>query len=349
MFYSTIHLTRGYNRTVLFDALRSLIHYIPNELMNYFEENDFRNLEETKIKHNWLEFFYKNDLFLNTENWEKDCFPKFELDFKVHKEITHVIIELSEIILKNMAKLSIFPCDCHFYFIINELYKDNSTLFDFINNHESDVVEFGINDKTILTDSEFVFQLEKIKKFVIINILFAIDIEFKSLFSSNKSNIFLKSKNDLPITLSKGLRHFIEAHENHTYFSRKVFINRKGEIKNSFNSMIKPAKINKINKIDDILMLEGFKQYWNIKKSNTDVCKDCEIRFACVDNRLPKKRNRNEWYHEFECGYNPYISKMSNEEGYKTLSECGVISNENEFSIDHEKIAKINAELWPEE
>ena len=36
------------------------------------------------------------------------------------------------------------------------------------------------------------------------------------------------------------------------------------------------------------------------------------------------------------------------EEGYRTLAECGVVSNAEGFSIDHERIAAINAELWGE-
>ena len=69
----------------------------------------------------------------------------------------------------------------------------------------------------------------------------------------------------------------------------------------------------------------------------------------CVDNRLPYKRKENEWFHKIECKYNPYIAKWEGEEGYQTLEECGVLSNEKGFSIDHEKIAKINAVLWDEE
>jgi hypothetical protein len=90
-------------------------------------------------------------------------------------------------------------------------------------------------------------------------------------------------------------------------------------------------------------------QIRNATKDKTQVCCDCEFRNICNDTRRPKYQKRNLWFHETECNYNPYISKWEDEEGYRTLGECGVISNEHEFSIDHEKIAKINAELWPEE
>ncbi len=69
----------------------------------------------------------------------------------------------------------------------------------------------------------------------------------------------------------------------------------------------------------------------------------------CVDNRLPYQRKDGSWYHKTECNYNPYICKWKDEEGYQAFEEIGVISNENGFSINHEKIAAINKILWEEE
>lgn len=74
---------------------------------------------------------------------------------------------------------------------------------------------------------------------------------------------------------------------------------------------------------------------------------DCEFQNICTDNRLPKRRSGNgSWYNIYECNYNPYIAKWKGEEGYRTLAECGVNSDENGFSKNHERIAKINEELW---
>jgi len=85
---------------------------------------------------------------------------------------------------------------------------------------------------------------------------------------------------------------------------------------------------------------------WFIHKDLIDVCKDCEYRHMCVDSRLPNQRKDESSYHEEECSYNPYICKWKGEEGYKTLEECGVISNDQGFSIDHDKIASLNEKLW---
>lgn len=90
-----------------------------------------------------------------------------------------------------------------------------------------------------------------------------------------------------------------------------------------------------------------YPEIWKSPKEKTDICHNCEFHNVCIDNRLPKKRESDGlWYHTTECNYNPYIAKWKGEEGYRTLAECGVKSDETGFSIDHEHIAKINEELW---
>jgi radical SAM protein with 4Fe4S-binding SPASM domain len=145
---------------------------------------------------------------------------------------------------------------------------------------------------------------------------------------------------------------FSESQAHHTYFNRKLYIGPNGEIKNAPEC---PETFGYIQDLESpeqlkaIVQTPEFQKYWFVHKEITDVCKDCEFRHMCVDNRLPHQRTENEWYHKTECNYNPYIAKWQGEEGYRTLAECGVISNENGFSIDHEKIAEINKELWGED
>ncbi len=145
---------------------------------------------------------------------------------------------------------------------------------------------------------------------------------------------------------------FSESQEYNTYFNRKLVIGFNGEIKNAIECNETFGNIKEIKNIDqlrEIILSAEFQVHWKVHKELCDVCKDCEFRHMCVDNRLPHKRKENEWYHKIECNYNPYIAKWEGEEGYRTLAECGVISNQNEFSIDHENIALINKELWGED
>lgn len=135
------------------------------------------------------------------------------------------------------------------------------------------------------------------------------------------------------------------------FFHKKLFVNENGEIQTGENPDKTIGVIGKIglDSLEEIVLETNGTGLGIIQKDQISVCKDCEFRYICVDNRTPISRSKNDYFFESECPYNPYITKWSHEEGYLTLSECGVISNENEFSIDHNRIAEINFKLWSDE
>ena len=59
---------------------------------------------------------------------------------------------------------------------------------------------------------------------------------------------------------------------------------------------------------------------------------------CCIDNRTPYQRSEKEWYHKEPCNYNPYLAKWEHEEGFVSLADCGVVSNAEGFSIDHNRV-----------
>ena len=143
---------------------------------------------------------------------------------------------------------------------------------------------------------------------------------------------------------------FTEAHSRHAYFNQKMHIDRGGAIGAA------PGVEQRFGDLDDVgpkemLAIIGdpaFQRCWHVTKDKTDVCSSCEFRYMCIDSRHPLERLGDQWFHAAECNYNPYICKWKGEEGYRTLVECGVVSNAKGFSIDHDRIAAINAELWGE-
>ena len=82
-----------------------------------------------------------------------------------------------------------------------------------------------------------------------------------------------------------------------------------------------------IVKLNEIITSNEFQKFWNVHKDVCDVCKDCEFKYMCVDNRIPQKKNEKEWFHTTECNYNPYIAKWKEEKGYITIKELGSTSN----------------------
>lgn len=153
-----------------------------------------------------------------------------------------------------------------------------------------------------------------------------------------------------PAYFKSNITLYTESLNRHTFFNAKLFIRSNGDILNAPNTAFVVGNVHSTAK-GEFRKLVGhpeLTQWWSVTKDETDVCKDCEFRNMCVDSRPIQTRNASEYYHTSECNYNPYICKWKGEEGYRTLAECGVISNAEGFTIDHDRIATINAELWGE-
>lgn len=141
---------------------------------------------------------------------------------------------------------------------------------------------------------------------------------------------------------------FTESQKHHTYFNRKIYIAKNGDIKNAPESkeIIGNINSNSTDELMEAIKVESNQRYWYVSKDLCDVCKHCEYRYMCMDNRVPYQRKDGGWYHKEECNYNPYISKWKGDKKYKSLSECGVTSDRYCFFIDYLKVEQINKEIW---
>jgi len=144
-------------------------------------------------------------------------------------------------------------------------------------------------------------------------------------------------------------RLYNESQHHNTFANRKLHVAETGTFGNT------PTSLDRwrfqgvdLSHIPGIISSDQFRSQWDIPKNGIDVCRDCEHRHMCVDPILTMQRPDGSCFRPKECAYNPYICKWKGEEGYRTLAECGVVSNADGFSIDHERIAAINAELWGE-
>jgi radical SAM protein with 4Fe4S-binding SPASM domain len=189
---------------------------------------------------------------------------------------------------------------------------------------------------------DLIMDLKINKKLFVLNSPFEKNFEDTMFFTlKEKEYNYLKSKTEFASNISL----FSESQNYHTYFNRKLYIGPTGEIKNAPETEQVFGYIQDIteDELKEIISSPHFQKYWFVHKGLIDVCKECEFRHMCVDNRVPIERKSNEWYNSLECNYNPYIGKWEGEEGYLSLADCGVISNEKEFIIDHEKVRKINS------
>lgn len=242
---------------------------------------------------------------------------------------------------------------CKFIVIIFEGFvtiEDLTILFNTVNKYNIHEVTLLLNYSDELYSDDFadvVLSSNRFKSIIIFNSPFDKNLENYIYYyrRQRNTNKFNKSYSEFVPNIEL----YAESLNYHSYFNKKLFIDTKGEIKNAPESSEMFGLINDYKSSEDLIRVidsKEFQRYWHVKKDKCDICKDCEYRYMCVDNRLPYYRSNGEWYHKIECNYNPYICKWESEKAYKTLKECGVISSENGFSINYKKIETINEELW---
>ena len=61
-----------------------------------------------------------------------------------------------------------------------------------------------------------------------------------------------------------------------------------------------------------IINQKDFLKIWKLKKDNISVCKECEFRYICPDNRVPILNKRSNTYaHKTKCNYDPKTTKWN--------------------------------------
>jgi radical SAM protein with 4Fe4S-binding SPASM domain len=139
-------------------------------------------------------------------------------------------------------------------------------------------------------------------------------------------------------------RFVMEAMDNNPYFYNKLYVDVNGDIYHT--PEIKQVVLSNLYLLNIKQLKKEITNFINnsvncIAKDKILICKDCELRFCCMDNRLVVK-NGDYYMYENPCIYNPYIAKWAGEEGFFPIKECGTYSTETGFIPDIEKIAAIN-------
>ena len=138
---------------------------------------------------------------------------------------------------------------------------------------------------------------------------------------------------------------FYENNKHNAFYNRTIFI-QNGNICNYAWNYKKVMKFLDYD-LSKIELDSYFTQLWDVSKNNIVVCKDCEYRNICIDNRIPIIQETHICF-EVECPYNPYIAKWQGEEGYVPVEECGTYTKEKGFVVNKQKVNKLNKQVWGE-
>jgi SPASM domain peptide maturase of grasp-with-spasm system len=362
---------KGYKRGCIYDLNRRSFLYVPNSLIDFLYENEgksrqvilnsYSNNDLSTINEYFI-FFENNDIIFWIKKELFSNFPKVDLHWDYPSIISNAIIDIHSIdeynIPKTLLKLqklgcnhiqirSYMPLRMEQFTSMLESFSDSSFLSIEIitkftsKNSLNEIKLFLRNEKRI---KALIFHSSK--KNVIIN-----ERELNSMGNLVFTKQIINTPNDCHNNsvdyMNVMMEHYTEAQSFHTYFNRKVAIDSDGNIKNCTSQIISFGNVDK-HDLETIVSKKEFQKLWFVNKDQTMICKDCEYRYMCTDSRVPVKVGPKLWKHNQECNYNPYIAKWKGEEGYLSLSECGVTVNEIEIKIENEKLEAINFEIWGE-
>lgn len=319
---------KGKNRSLIFDIQRNNYVEIPNDLYEILVNHKGKTIEKINtfyknqyndIINDYFQILFENEFVFFTK--KPYLFPELDFEWFEPFELTHAIIDFGsyshelEVILKQLSNLNCKFLEIRFYHDVDleYLYYIDSVLEKIKSNTIG--VEFVIKKNKKYKLEEYDFFLQNNKRIYSITLNSSED-NFIQKFQNNKriigTRINIESEKSCGIIkddlFSINTKTFSESMHYNSCLNRKISIDQDGNIKNC-PSMPQSFGNIKDTTLEEALNHPDFKKYWNIKKDDIEVCKDCEFRYVCTDCRAYIEEPENMYSKPLKCGYNPYTNQ----------------------------------------
>jgi hypothetical protein len=347
LLHANCFFTKGFLRSCIFDLDRGNYYFVPVDVKVVGREIYFPEGSEKLVKQ-----LLEAEVIFTSEPGIADLFNEYQIVTNEYFDLHSIVIEITNEESFDVLSPEIFASLIihHLAIVVQKPINKESIIF-FLDS----LRKVRIKSALLIFNFEIDF-IEQIPKYSYLERISILghkkkrDINRNSYMNKVEYVPNIPNKNNI-LFFSREL--YFESHNFNNYAHKKLIINSNKEV---VLSCLNEKETNVLFLINGRILIEDIKQYLShpkyialsqVSKDNIVVCRDCELRYVCVDNRSLKKSARMDfWYHETECNYNPFISRWSDEKGYKTLDECGVVINSSRYSIDEKKIAIINSKLW---
>lgn len=362
--FASILVDHGHLRSVVVDLQREVYHLVPKELGNYIEHLRIAGTNTIDdIDSEFKDFLEEHELVFSLDPNEAHRYPTLDLTWYSPSVISNCVVQIRQgdpefhIRVQDLVE----KLGCTRLLLVAEEPISVADLQGLLSNYDNSIARSidvmsrytpgdvesiqGLIDKYPRLRSWVMYDAPEDKEMYQGPAGFGYVMSFTGGLDLFSDHSFVD-----PAYFKSNIALYTESQRHHSYFNAKLYIRSDGAILNAPNSLAVVGHLESLvtGPLRELAMHPVLTKFWFVTKARTDVCKDCEFRNMCVDSRPPVARNPDEYFHAHECTYNPYVCKWKGEEGYRTLAECGVVSNAEGFSIDHERIAAINAELWGE-
>jgi SPASM domain peptide maturase of grasp-with-spasm system len=313
---------KGINQGCIYDLRRGSLYKVPNDILDILENYSNKKIEvlfddykeQIEIIKKYFDFFIENEVIFFTDVLKN--FPEIKKTFRKPFLLDMVFLEIdnydskkreffekeliSEIGCKELILIFKEKNATELRGILTELDKSKiQSTICFI-----DYKQFDLN---LFNEISYFLRLRQVH---IYNSPSNNHENDSILFYSNKTleellNQKITSKNDFIPNLDS----FLESQKFNLFYNRRVYIDNENNVKHAINEIETYGNISD-STVFDIVSLPSFKKLWNIAKDEITVCKDCEFRYICPDNRIPvfDKKTEN-YYHIEECNYSPYTNQ----------------------------------------
>lgn len=363
--FETNPIIEGFTKDIIIDIQRSKIinipkslTYIVKKLNSIGKENTYSLINNKIVLNEYIDFLLQNELGIFCDKEEKKYFPKLNLKFNTPSFVNVITATVKFPELDQLFNLIEIAKTYHALFILklNDIDTIDSFLLK-ISNSRLNGIDIIVNNSINLDIIDYIIKhCPKLLNIYVYNQKNNLKETYDNkiiYYIENSFEFYLEQQNSSPsILLNNNLQTYLESKSKNLFYNKKLYIDEHGFIFPSINIKESIGNINKITDKSILLQLinnSSLSILWDANKNKTDICKSCEFRFNCIDNRVPIKKEDATYYHTNPCNYNPYIAKWKDEVGYKSLEECGVISTKNRFEIDYKKIKAITKELWGDE
>lgn len=322
--FSNCVLTKGYNKSIITDLQKNYYISVTNEHYNLLKDFERLTIDGVLKKYQnkkWvleaMEYFHNIDIayFFNEK---RIFFPKLNTVFNTPYDIHDCIIELSaynhknkEKVLESLAILGVQTLEFVSFDILD--YKQISEWFKLIPNTRIRNIElsYKFDGNDIVFFQKFLNDNPIIGKLILhtCHDIKSLDYkdEFQRLLFVSQPISKLHCGNIHPNYFASNLEHYVESANHNTCLNRKLAIDINGNIKNCPYLKDDYGNTSDVDLVS-IVKTKRFKKYWNFKKDDITICKDCEFRHICTDCRAYLENPEDIYSKPLKCGYNPYTN-----------------------------------------
>lgn len=348
--YPNVIPVKGYNRSVLVDLQKAKSHLVPNDLIDYLDQNAVQTVDEYET------FIINNELGLLIDREIGACLTALPTDYYPTSKINNAILELDAnsswsipSVLNQLDELGAQFLEVRFldfYSVVKNLrilkaYSNETTIESI-----QIMVPFHKDLKVFLDSSlnEHFFRLSTI---LVYNVLegFELDVNFYKLVFTRQAAVSQEHCGNISMEhFRQNTQSYVRSRNYNSCLAHKISVDRNGLIRNC------PSMSTTFGHVDntsflEVLQEEEFQQKWKLTKDKISICSVCEFREICTDCRAFTIDNL-ENGKPSKCGYNPFISLWKGEENYLSEEECGIRFENGIMQIPEERIHELNARIW---